>query len=89
MNKKQKVVSKSWGVAALVLGIISLAIFIAPYIGLPLAILALVFANKQDKVQVTGNATAGRVLGIIGIILNSIMLLLVLLFMIAMPGMFF
>ena len=86
MNKKQKVVSKSWGVASLVLGILSLLIFLAPYIGLPLAILALVFASKQDKIYPTGNATAGRVLGIIGIILNGVMLLLVLLFISIMPG---
>ena len=87
MNKKP--ISKSWGVASLILGILSLLIFLAPYIGLPLAILALVFANKQDKILPTGNATAGRVLGIIGIIINGVILLLMLLFMAIMPGLFF
>ncbi len=86
--KNQTKESKSWGVASLVVGIIGLLAFLAPYFGLPLSILALVFASKQDKILPTGNATAGRVLGIIGIISNSIMLLLVLLFLAIMPGAF-
>lgn len=81
--------TKIWGTSSMVLGIISLLVFLAPYIGLPLAILSLVFANKQDRIIPTGNATAGRVLGIIGIIINSIMLLLILLFMAITPELFF
>jgi heme/copper-type cytochrome/quinol oxidase subunit 2 len=79
MNKKVEK-SKSWGVASLVLGIIGLLCILAPYFGLPIAILAVIFANKQNKIEPTGQATAGNVLGIIGIIINAIMLLLVLLF---------
>jgi cadmium resistance protein CadD (predicted permease) len=79
----KKVVSKTWGNASLVLGIIGLLCIFAPYFGLPIAILAVIFANKQNKIEPTGQATAGNVLGIIGIILNAIMLLLVLLFVAA------
>lgn len=85
--KNQTKESKSWGSASLVLGILGLLGFLAPYFGLPISILALVFANKQDNILSTGNATAGRVLGIIGIIINSVMLLLVLLFLAIMPEM--
>lgn len=88
MNKKIES-SKSFGTASLVLGIISLLCFLAPYIGLPLAILGLVFANKQDRQYSTGNATAGRILNIIGIILNGIILLIMLLFMAVMPVLLF
>ena len=73
---KKKLTTK-WGSAALVLGILSLVLIFAPYFGLPLAILAVVFAYKQNNLYHTGNATAGNVLGIIGIIINAIMLLFV------------
>jgi heme/copper-type cytochrome/quinol oxidase subunit 2 len=77
----KKVVSKTWGNASLVTGILSILFVFMPYFGLPLGIIAVVGAHKQNKIQPHGNATAGNVLGIIGIIINSIMLLLVLLFM--------
>lgn len=70
--------SNKYGIAALTLGILSLVLFLMPYIGLPLAILAIVFAAKQNKTNATGQASAGYILGIIGIVLNSIMLIFVL-----------
>ena len=75
MEKKQT--NKSWGVASLVLGIIGLISFFAPYLGLPLSILAVISANKQNKINPTGNAEAGKVLGIIGIVVNTVMLFLI------------
>ncbi len=68
------------GIAALICGILSIVIWIVPYIALPLGIIAVVFATKQKKIKQTGQATAGQVLGIIGIVLNAVLLLLVLLF---------
>ena len=61
----------AWGIASLILGILSLFLFLAPYFGLPLAITAIVFQRKQEKIESTGIATGGLVTGVIGIILNS------------------
>ena len=66
------------GSASLVCGIISLLLFLMPYFGLPLAIVAIVLAGQQKKIQENGQATAGNILGIIGIVINAIMLLIVL-----------
>jgi site-specific recombinase len=63
------------GITSLVLGISGIVL---PFIGLPLSILAVIFANKQRKIEPTSHATAGNVLGIIGIVLNGIMWFLVL-----------
>lgn len=68
---------------SLVLGIISIiTCFCYGIIGLPLGIAALVLGNKALKIynespenySGSGNATAGKVTGIIGIILNLIYL---------------
>jgi hypothetical protein len=67
----------AWGIASLVLGILSLFLFLAPYIGIFLAITAVVFYGIQKKHESTGVATGGLVTGIIGIIINGIMLLFV------------
>jgi hypothetical protein len=67
----------AWGIASLVLGILSLFLFLAPYIGIFLAITAVVFYGIQKKHESTGIATGGLVTGIIGIIINSIMLLFI------------
>jgi hypothetical protein len=67
----------AWGIASLVLGILSLFLFLAPYIGIFLAITAVVFFGIQTKHESTGVATGGLVTGIIGIIINGIMLLFV------------
>lgn len=69
--------TNAWGIASLILAILSLILLFAPYFGLPLAIIAVVFSSKQKKIKSTGGATAGLVIGIIGIIFNIIMLLFV------------
>jgi len=74
MEKK----TKSWGVASLVTSILGLVLFLAPYIGLPLSIFAVVAANKQKKIEQNGMGHAGNVMGIIGIVINGIMLFIVL-----------
>jgi hypothetical protein len=70
--------NKSWGIASLVLGILSLLLVFMPYFGLPAAIVALVGAYKQNQIKPNGMATAGNILGILGCIFNTIMLGIVL-----------
>lgn len=74
-TKKQP--STTYGVVSMVMGILSLCLFLMPYFGLPLAILALVFAHKQSKHMPTGMASAGNVMGIIGIVINAVTLLII------------
>jgi Domain of unknown function (DUF4190) len=73
-----------FGVASLVLGILSLLFILMPYFGLPLAIMALVFSYKQNKTNPTGQASAGNVLGIIGTVLNGIVLFILLIVVLIM-----
>lgn len=81
-NKK----SIGWGVSSLITGILSVPLMIAPYFGLPLAIFAIVANNKQKKIVPMGISMAGFILGIIGIVLNSIMLIFVLIGLLIMLG---
>ncbi len=59
------------GVVSLVFAIASI-FFALPVIGMVLAILAVVFARKQSKTKPTGIATAGLIIGVLGILLNVI-----------------
>lgn len=68
--------SNAWGISSLVTGIVSILIIFAPYFGLPTAIFAVVANYKQKKIQSNGYGTAGSILGIIGIVLNSITMFL-------------
>lgn len=75
-NNEVEIVKKdsiAWGVSSMVTGILSLLLFLMPYFGLPLAIFAIVANSKQKKIKESGMGTAGFVLGILGIIINSIM----------------
>ena len=83
MKKKSKV----WGNASLVTGILSLCLVLAPYLGLPLSIFSVIAAAQQDKIIPTPNTQAGRVCGIIGIVLNAIMLIFVI-FIFSVASMF-
>ena len=67
MTKKP---THAWGIAGLIAGIIGLLLLLfAPSIGILFSITAVVFSVIQKKYESTGAATAGLVLGIIGIIL--------------------
>ncbi len=70
--------SNKFGIASLVVGILSIVLFIMPYIALPLGILAIVFYAMQKKRGITGNATTGLILGIIGLAISVIMGLILL-----------
>jgi type IV secretory pathway TrbD component len=71
------------GTASMVLGIIGTLLFIAPYFGLPISILAVVLASKQRTCDrkagevVLGRTSAGTTLGVLGIVVNSVTSLLV------------
>jgi len=71
----EKNINNKWGKASMILGILSLVLMFAPYIGLPLAVLAVIFSAIQKPK--TGQATTGLVTGIIGIVINFFMLLFV------------
>lgn len=74
-----KTKSKSYGIASMLCGAFSIPLVIAPYFGLPLSILAVVFNYKQKQISPNGLGIAGMVMGIIGIVLNSVMVLFLLL----------
>lgn len=78
MKPETKKETKAWGITSMVVGIVSLLFAIMPYFGLPLAIMAIVFSGIQKKKYGdNGYATAGLVCGIIGIVVNAIVLLIV------------
>lgn len=72
-NKKDKSVSK--GMIGLVLGILGILLFLLPYFGLVLSAIALSLSRIQIANNPSKYATWGRILGIVGIILNAIVLL--------------
>ena len=68
-NKKNKL-THAWGIAGLTTGIIGLLLLLlAPNIGILFSIAAVIFSLIQKRYKSTGVATAGLILGIIGIIL--------------------
>ena len=59
-----------FGIASMCCGIAGILLFLAPYLGLPLSILAIIFRYKQPN---NGFSVAGLTTGIIGIVLNTVM----------------
>lgn len=70
--EKTKSDDHSYGTASFVLGILSLLL---PIVGFGLGILAIVFYGLQRKIQPTGLATAGMVLGIISLSLHLLLII--------------
>ena len=64
--------SKAYATSSLVLGITGLVLWMMPYFGIVLSILAIIFSRKQKELS---RSTAGLVLGIIGTCINSILLI--------------
>ena len=69
--------SKGLSIAAMVLGIVSLALFCIWYISIPCAILAIIFGIVGRKKGGKGMATAGLILGIIAIAILILIIILV------------
>lgn len=67
---------KEWSIASLSCGVVGLLLFLMPYFGIVLSILAVVFYAKDKE---SGLAKSGLVTGIIGIVFNAVMLLFVVL----------
>jgi len=80
-GKKGKSTAK--GTASLVLGIIGIIFFLAPYIAILLSGLALVFSLSQKRTNPTKNATTGFVLSIIGLCLSGILFISMMIGMLA------
>lgn len=78
MRSEKADLTHSWGIASLVLSIFGILLFLAPYFGIVFSILAIVFHSKQKKIEPIGVSMAGFVIGIVGIVVNSVMLLFVL-----------
>ena len=81
---KECKVSKAWSIGSLSCGIAGLVLFLAPYFGIVLSILAMIFYS-QDKES--GLAKGGLVTGIIGTVVNSMMLLFIFVFFVLFPEM--
>ncbi len=67
--------SNGYGVASMVLGIISILFFYIPFLGLICGILGIIFYNQQKKAFTDGITTAGLITSIIGLILSIIAIL--------------
>ena len=61
-----------WGIASLVLAILSIVLVLIPFVGIVMAVLSLIFYKVQKEDHPTSLATAGMIIGIIGFILNAI-----------------
>ena len=69
------------GIASLILGICSIAICCCYGVGAIPAIIGLILGILQNKKNANGIATAGIVLGIIGILLNVVWLIYMIIFL--------
>ena len=82
MVKKNK---NGFGIASLVLGIISILFILIPLIGLICGILGIIFSVKQRKTFSNGVSTAGLVLSIIGTSMSFIFWAFMVLVLMAIP----
>ena len=73
-KKIEEKVSYGMGIGSLVTSIIGFLMFLMPYIGIFFSITAIVLAVMQRKTAPSGMATAGLVIGIIGVVSNVIWL---------------
>lgn len=73
--------SNSFGIASLILGICSIAICCCYGVGAIPAIIGLILGILQNKKNANGIATAGIILGIIGILLNAVYLIYMVVFL--------
>jgi len=62
----------AWAVWSIICGIAGLPTIMMPYFGLPLSIMAIVFHIQQQKNYPLSISYAGLIMGIIGVVLNTI-----------------
>lgn len=72
-NKEKKT---GYGIASMILGILSIILCWVPFLGVSNGILAIVFFAMQKKRGTTGMSVAGLVTGIIGLIVSTIYMLI-------------
>jgi Na+/H+ antiporter NhaD/arsenite permease-like protein len=72
----------SFGLASVILGIVSLGFifltffaFLAPLVGLSFAIIAFIFARKQNQLSANKWSKAGKIISIVSIILNGLIVI--------------
>ncbi|MBX4212258.1 hypothetical protein KW787_02255 [Candidatus Pacearchaeota archaeon] len=70
--KKEEYKDNSFGVAGVILGILSIIFVGSPFAGIAVGILAIIFSIKQKKHHANKWSKAAKILGIIGIILSII-----------------
>jgi hypothetical protein len=68
--------SNGFGVASLVLGILSIILFWVPFLNIVLGILGIVFSIKQKRISSNGLATAGLVTSIIGLVFSTLVFII-------------
>lgn len=78
VNKKSEKISgetKKFGVASLILAILGILFLLLPFVGIVLAAIAVVLSRIQKKYTKTWLTIAGLIIGVIGIILNGLIIL--------------
>ncbi|PIU22544.1 MAG: hypothetical protein COT14_00695 [Candidatus Diapherotrites archaeon CG08_land_8_20_14_0_20_30_16] len=79
--------SNSYGIASLVLGIVSIVLCWVPVLGLASGIVGIIMAVKQRKISSNGITTAGLITSIVGTALSAIyMIITILLVMVGVIG---
>jgi len=74
MDEKEKL-NKCCGNVALITSILGFILVLIPYIGIILSIIAVTVGTQQNKIKSTQNSRIGKLVGIIGIIINALMLI--------------
>ena len=79
--------SNSYGIASLVLGIVSIVLCWVPVLGLASGIVGIIMAVKQRKISSNGITTTGLITSIVGTALSAIyMIITILLVMVGVIG---
>ncbi len=79
--------SNSYGIASLVLGIVSIVLSWVPLIGLIAGILGIIFYTQQKRIFPNSISTSGFITSIIGIVLSAIYFLFLIFFVTIMGSM--
>lgn len=81
--KKTEEEKLTYGIVGVVLGVLSLLMFVMPYFGLFVAVAGVIFGSLT---KVGGLKVTSIILGVLGIGINAIMLVLAIVFIVAFGG---